>query len=150
MNVDDEWNTFLCNQGNIKKPETKKILSENLPVSFEQDPVPECEELYISTQTKVLFLNQPVDINTIFWKIIVIPYWKPSEGVVKKQMKIVSKTPEEFQEYRSKLQDIPYYTENIINFLTLQIFEQGPHNEQKKKIDVFWALFARKQIKICR
>ena len=114
MNVDDEWNTFLCNQGNIKKPETKKILSENLPVSFEQDPVPECEELYISTQTKVLFLNQPVDINTIFWKIIVIPYWKPSEGVVKKQMKIVSKTPEEFQEYRSKLQDIHYYTENII------------------------------------
>jgi hypothetical protein len=29
-------------------------------------------------------------------------------------MKIVSKTPEEYEEYRAKLIDIPYYTENII------------------------------------
>jgi TATA-box binding protein (TBP) (component of TFIID and TFIIIB) len=116
MNVDDEWNSFIHNECIVKKPETKKTLSEN-PPSFGNgvnDTMPECEELYISTKTKVLFLNQPVDINTIFWKIPVIPYWKPTEGVVKKQMKIVSKTPEEFQEYRNKLQDIPYYTENII------------------------------------
>jgi hypothetical protein len=35
-------------------------------------------------------------------------------GVVKKQMKIVSKTPEEFEEYKQKLIGVPYYIENII------------------------------------
>ena len=35
-------------------------------------------------------------------------------GVVKKQMKFVAKTEEEYNEYRKKLEGIPYYTENII------------------------------------
>jgi hypothetical protein len=35
-------------------------------------------------------------------------------GVVKKQMKFVAKTEEEYNEYRKKLEDVPYYTENII------------------------------------
>ena len=117
MDVDDEWNTFLHNNGTIKKQELNARSFEKQTTLLDHgknDNVPECEELYISTQTKVLFLNQPVDINAIFWKITVIPYWKPTEGVVKKQMKIVSKTPEDFQEYLTKLQDIPYFTENII------------------------------------
>jgi hypothetical protein len=113
MSVDDEWTAFLCNNGN-KKSHTKPPPPEISISPSDVSSIPECEELYISTKTKVLFLNQPIDINTIFWKIPVIPYWNPTEGVVKKQMKIVSKTPEEFQEYRNKLQDIPYYTQNII------------------------------------
>lgn len=76
--------------------------------------VPICEDLYVSTKTKVLYLNQPIDIHTIFWNIPIIEYWRPIEGVVKKQMKIVSKTPEEFQEYKQKLELIPYYVENVI------------------------------------
>ena len=76
--------------------------------------LPICEDLYISTKTKVLFLNQPVDIHGIFWKIPINEYWRPMDGVVKKQMKIVSKTPEEYEEYRQKLADVPYYVENII------------------------------------
>ena len=76
--------------------------------------LPICEDLYISTKTKVLFLNQHVDIHGVFWKIPINEYWRPMDGVVKKQMKIVSKTPEEYEEYRQKLQDVPYYVENII------------------------------------
>lgn len=76
--------------------------------------VPVCEDLYVSTKTKVLYLNQPIDIHTIFWNIPIIEYWRPIEGVVKKQMKIVSKTIEEFQEYKQKLENVPYYVENII------------------------------------
>jgi hypothetical protein len=44
----------------------------------------------------------------------VIEYWKTEEGVVKKQMKIVSKTPEEYEDYKKKLEGVSYYTENII------------------------------------
>ena len=52
---------------------------------------------YISTKTKVLFLNQEVDIKTVFWNIPIIPYSEPRGRVIKKQMKIVSKTEERVQ-----------------------------------------------------
>ena len=71
-------------------------------------------ELTISTKTKVLFLNQEIDIHNVFWKIPVLHYWIPKEGVLKKQIKIVSKTPEEYEEYKKHLVSIPYYQENII------------------------------------
>jgi hypothetical protein len=71
-------------------------------------------KLFISTKTKVLFLNQEIDINDIFWKIPVEEYWKPVECVVKKQMKIVSKTQEEYNQLMEKLQTVPYYTEHVI------------------------------------
>ena len=76
--------------------------------------MPKCQDLYISTKTKVLFLNQEIDIQNVFWNIPIIEYWRPVCGAVKKQMKIVSKTPEEYAEYRAKLTNIPYYVENII------------------------------------
>jgi hypothetical protein len=95
-----------------------KIIDSNIEISIESNELntkmPICEDLYISTKTKVLFLNQAVDIHNIFWKIPIIEYWRPMNGVVKKQMKIVSKTPEEFEEYTKKIVDVPYYIENII------------------------------------
>jgi hypothetical protein len=108
-NVDDEWLRYLQgdNESTIKPNESKIEKSSH-------EAAPECDELYISTKTKVLFLNQEIDINNIFWKIPVIEYWQPVNGIVKKQIKIVSKTPEEYEEYKEKLNNIPYYTENII------------------------------------
>jgi hypothetical protein len=82
------------------------------PVKMTQAVTP--FELIISTKTKVLFLNKPVDIFTIFWKIPIIEYWKPERGVIKKQIKIVSKTREELEDYRSKLVNLNYYQEHII------------------------------------
>jgi len=76
--------------------------------------VPTCDDLYISTKTKVLFLNQEVDIHKIFWEIPVIDYWRPMDGVVKKQIKIVSKTPEEYDEYKKRLENLGYHKEHII------------------------------------
>lgn len=129
--IDDEWSQFLTSQtapgfgfmttNQQPAPQTKqKLVISNPPkldvdVDVEQSLTgPVCEDLYISTKTKVLFLNQPIDINSVFWKIPVNEYWRPMDGVVKKQMKIVSKSKEEFDEYKAKLENIPYYTENII------------------------------------
>jgi hypothetical protein len=61
-----------------------------------------------------LFLNQEVDIHKVFWEIPIIEYWKPMIGVIKKQMKIVSKTEEEYEEYKKHLENVDYYSENII------------------------------------
>lgn len=114
-NIDDEWMRFISCKGS-ENIFTQATPPENIdPGEISTDIIiPKCDELYISTKTKVLFLNQPIDIQTIFWNIPVIEYWRPVAGVVKKQMKIVSKTEEEYMEYREKLTNIPYYTEHVI------------------------------------
>ena len=138
--IDEEWSNYISCQNtasyesttniNNKKNTPKvvikecaipllpiEILGQNVPNPINQIEdvnVPKCSELYISTKTKVVFLNKEIDINDIFWKIPVIEYWKPIQGIVKKQMKIISKTVEEYNEYKKKLENIYYYTENII------------------------------------
>jgi hypothetical protein len=127
--VDDEWMRFLATQGStnifgsaISTPVTKAaapaapLAKTTLPLEAAvlSEEAPKCDELYISTKTKVLFLNQSIDIQTVFWNIPIIEYWRPMMGVVKKQMKFVAKTEEEYNEYRKKLETVPYYTENII------------------------------------
>ena len=134
--INDEWMQYISTQetGNISQilsQENRKIQSvykrnhneiqcadEPISILSEDELVPsnmpKCDELYISTKTKVLFLNHEIDIGFIFWKLPIIEYWQQTHGIVKKQMKIVSKTPEEFEEYKSKLIGIPYYIEHII------------------------------------
>jgi len=107
FNIDDEWENFIHNREEIINKLEPDAVANKIDA-------PECDDLYISTKTKVLFLNQKIDIHNVFWKIPVLPYWEAKTGVVKKQMKIVSKTPEEFEQYKAKLETIPYYTENII------------------------------------
>jgi hypothetical protein len=118
MSIDDEWNTYLKKIANedagIIVPKEECRVDTNECVGIKPDR-PVCDPLYISTQTKVLFLNQPIDTNDVFWKIPVTEYWKPEECVIKKQMKIVSKSKEEFEQYQQKLIGVPYYIENIIN-----------------------------------
>ena len=123
--VDDEWSLFLKSNGNpntiisknINKDDGELDKEPNTENSLKFDSIetpPICDDLYISTKTKVLYLNMPIDINNVFWKIPVIEYWRPQDGVVKKQMKIVSKSLEEFAEYKKRLENVPYYNENII------------------------------------
>jgi len=120
--VDDEWENFINMQHNNKtvKPNNNiKHINTNDSIGNCVDNIslvsrPVCDDLYISTKTKVLFLNQVIDIHNIFWKIPIIDYWTPKEGVVKKQMKIVSKNKEEYEAYQAKLEGIKYYVENII------------------------------------
>ena len=109
--IDDEWDSFL--NGNIDDITFNQKESGDILPNI-SDSVPKCDDLYISTTTKVLFLNCPIDIDTIFWKLPVIDYTIPTNGIVKKQMKIISKTPEEFEKYSNHLKNIKYYNEHII------------------------------------
>ena len=146
--IDDEWANFLTNQntsnaGPVKKP----IITTVEPTIIEPTTIkPVCEELYISTKTKVLFLNQPIDIGNIFWKINVIEYWRPMDGVVKKQMKIVSKSKDEYDEYKKKLENVPYYNENIIK----QIDNPGARRIKFKDERKITIGISKKDIMNCR
>jgi hypothetical protein len=110
MSTDEEWLKFINRTNNI---ETHKAVENTKPI-IDMSVQPLCEELYISTKTKVLYLNQEIDIHRIFWLIPIIEYWRPVEGVIKKQMKIVSKSKEEYDEYKKQLEDIYYYKDHVI------------------------------------
>jgi len=116
--LNDEWSNFILYQAKSKESGMRSKPDDN-PVSvcdnMHNEPnLAKFSELFISTKTKVLFLNQAVDIANIFWKIPIVEYWKPECGVIKKQMKIVSKDPVEYEELKEKLAMQIYYTENII------------------------------------
>ena len=107
--IDDEWDRY-CNDD-----ETENVFNNESPTDKEQSLIaPVCQDLYISTTTKVLYLNQPIDIDNIFWKLPVINYGTPEAGVVKKQMKIVSKTPEDYEKYKEHISECLYYKEHVI------------------------------------
>ena len=55
--------------------------------------IPDCSEIYISTRTKIGYFTKPIDINTLYWKISVIPYQQATTGIIKKQIKITTTDP---------------------------------------------------------
>lgn len=128
--VDDEWDSFLSGQ-NVDEHNYSSLNEKNDTVVF-NEPVPECEDLYISTTTKVLFLNQIIDIQNIFWKLPIIDYWKPESGIIKKQIKIVSNTQSELDQYYNKLKDIKYYNEVIIKQIKNQDARRIKFKDERK------------------
>ena len=127
MNIDDEWSKFMNNEETDSDNE-KDLITDNIS-SLEP---PECEELYISTKTKVLFLNQEIDISRIFWNLPIIDYGTASNGIVKKQMKMVSNSKEEFEEYKQKLLGIKYYTENIVKQIDNPTARRIKYKDERK------------------
>ena len=111
LNIDDEWKSFLLKMRSGDSNETPIVKKEIL---LSELIAPICGDLNISTTTKVLFINQPVQINDVFWNIPIMRYGDACDGIIKKQMKIVSHTQGDFDEYKRKLEDIDYYSEHII------------------------------------
>ena len=131
MSVDDEWNLFINNNEQYDSQEDIKINQE--PVDNSNNIVrPVCEDLYISTTTKVLFLNQPINISNVFWKLPVIDYGNAENGIVKKQMKIVCNSEEEYNKYKEQISLIPYYTENIIKQLNNPTARRIKYKDERK------------------
>jgi hypothetical protein len=143
-NVDDDWEAFMrlhsqdrtfAFVGMMARPPTPTPTPLIDNVVFNDDVViaaPKCDALNISTKTKALFLNQEVDIQRVFWDIPVIPYWRPDWGVVKKQMKIVSNTPEELDTYLQRLPGLAYYREQIIKQINLVNVRRTKFKDERK------------------
>ena len=123
--LEDEWTQYLITLHNEKTTGFVKPVVKNTEVITKSHDTEDVNaptigkinhdmELIISTKTKVLFLNRAIDIHNLFWDIPVIDYWNPTTGVLKKQIKVVSKTQEDFNIYQSRLKEIRYYQENII------------------------------------
>ena len=87
---------------------------------YNENEVPKCSPIYISTKTKISFLNMPIDIKKVFWDIPIMSYASQSPGIIKKQIKFSCTTKEE-------LDEIELLTQKEINkrtsFVETQIIE---------------------------
>lgn len=79
--------------------------------------IPKSSPIYISTKTKIAYLDTIIDLKRLFWAVPVIPYAKPCNGVIKKQMKFNSSTQEELDFIQSKLEDETYSEEHVITHI---------------------------------
>jgi hypothetical protein len=128
LNIDKEWANFISSKyddisdndimsddEDIKNFEelNAKYVSANLSMEINSD-TPKASNIYISTKTKIAYLNMPIDLKGVFWSVPVIPYARPTNGVIKKQMKFNSSTIEELDIIQTKLVNEPYYEEHII------------------------------------
>ena len=118
--LDNEWAKFLASMNNsnivssevVSEPSEPKKAKASTTSSKE---VPECKDLYISTQTNQIRLNQSnIDVSRIFWEIPIVDYWKPVEGIIKKQMKVACFSKDECEETTRRLQQYPYFNEKVM------------------------------------
>ena len=116
--LDNEWAKFLAtmNNANTVSNDVKPDIAEvKAPATMSQADAPECKDLYISTQTKQVRLNQSnIDVSRIFWEIPIVNYWKPEEGIIKKQMKVACFSKEECEATTKRLQQYPYFNEKVM------------------------------------
>jgi hypothetical protein len=122
-NIDDEWDNFLTNNDDDDEVvEEKKVglLVErkegtiDLSEMMMEEKCPKAGDIYISTKTKIAYLNQEINLNTLFWNIPVIAYGLPQEGVVKKQMKFNSLLQEELEQIQEHLKNENHYEEYVL------------------------------------
>ena len=127
MNIDQEWANFISNEyeegssddedvTHIVKQSAEEFMSANL-VSDITSEAPTPTNIYISTKTKIAYLNMAIDLKQVFWHIPVIPYAQPSKGVIKKQMKFNSTTPEELTCIETNLKRETYFEEYVITHI---------------------------------
>lgn len=129
MSIDKEWENFISSKYNdeitsddeddvneIMQQTTEEFISANLAADLNSE-APKPSNIYISTKTKIAYLNTPIDLKEIFWQIPVIPYAKPSNGVIKKQMKFNSNTSDELLFIQDKLKTETYFEEHIITHI---------------------------------
>lgn len=102
-----------------KKNNNSNSNNENISQSkklYSNTSAPTPSDIYISTKSKIAYLTEPVDLR-VFWQIPIIPYATPCNGVIKKQIKINSKSQEELDEIQSRLQNELYFDEHVMSHI---------------------------------
>lgn len=79
---------------------------------------PSISPIYISTKTKIGYLNKPVNIYDAFWNVPVQHYYERKEGVIKKQIKFQTTDPAFIASIKEKLENQPRcYDEFVIEHI---------------------------------
>ena len=92
-----DWEDFLSGSASAGPAEA----------ALETSSYPSPTQLYFSTQTFIAQLNRPVDLKELFWGLELVDYDMYQPGILKKQMKFTSVTPEEVEMLVERLRTIP-------------------------------------------
>ena len=107
--LNEEWEKFCENDQFVPQ----NIVNEEAEQKKNID-IPKCSDIYISTKTKIAYLNQPIKLLEVFWKIPIIKYYLPKTGVIKKQIKINMDSAKEVEELEDRLSLLDNCTSDII------------------------------------
>lgn len=122
--IDDEWAKFISSSyddeytdsieelNTVSDENTSLIVSDRTDSNNEE--IPKATEIYISTKSKIAYLNREIDLKEIFWNIPIVPYAMPKNGVIKKQIKFNSTTQEEVDIIQENLKKELYFEEQVL------------------------------------
>ena len=113
--LDEEWLSFA--NSTINEIQINKNI-KNVDVKPEIE-MPKCSDIYISTKTRTCELNCAIDLYNIFWKLNIIKYHNPIEGIIKKSMKFNCNNEEEVKVLENNL--IKYKEPNMLVNIISQI-----------------------------
>lgn len=93
--IDEEWDSFLNDDGAYEDEEYES--------SLDLTNAPKCGDIYISTKTKITYLNiKDINIIELFWLIPIMSYTSERNGIIKKQIKVTCETQEKYDEFKQK------------------------------------------------
>ena len=90
------------------------ILSADITKGLGIIEAPIATDIYISTKSKISYLNQEIELKNLFWGIKVIPYSTPENGIIKKQMKFNSMVQEDLDIIEQHLKNENHINQQII------------------------------------
>ena len=125
--VDDEWEKFISadyndtstddddNENNNNEEDFTNRRQNSVDFEMNKNLVPpKANNIYISTKSKIAYLNSEINLKDIFWKVPIIPYATPTNGVIKKQMKFNSLTQEELDDVHTNLKTVTHYEDQVM------------------------------------
>jgi len=126
LNVDEEWQKYLCSNDNDTNSDIdfeeiipdeiiydENYISTNISNDLNNE-TPKASNIYISTKTKIAYLDSEIDLKKVFWDVPIIAYSTATNGVIKKQIKFNSTSIEELDIITEKLKNEKHFDEYII------------------------------------
>jgi hypothetical protein len=155
MGINDEWQEFITNEEEYCDSTDKSTIQPTLSkaeINYKTQFIPKCSKLYISTKSKIYYLNKNVPLD-IFWKLPIINYELCIEGIIKKQIKYDSNNNEEIETLYKLLEKEQHYNVQIIKHnefndkfkdvrkVTIGLSNKDVINSRTKKKNAFFNCF---------
>ena len=151
MELDSEWCEFLSNsytQQNdqcVMDIENTAIQNSNTKMSelSIEEPIHTNihkkieikNNIYISTKTKIGFLNNEIDIYNVFWYIPIHHYYSKNEGIIKKEIKLTHLNERQSKDIEKKCSTIHNCKVHELSFIN-ETNKEPPKYKHIQKIEI--------------
>tara|TARA_Y100000768_G_C23990197_1_gene691949 strand:+ start:7105 stop:8118 length:1014 start_codon:yes stop_codon:yes gene_type:complete len=110
-NIEEQWKMFTSANYDVNSINC----SEEVYDVQENNNIPQCTPLNISTKSKIIYLNSTFDLYDLFWKLKIIDYDSENEGIIKKQMKFNFIDKTQVLDFENKIKNESVVNVKILN-----------------------------------